>query len=217
MALLSYAGGRAMTYERSEPMTEQSQRDHDERWLAMLHNECNCGSSKKCNDKLRALLASIRAFNMSNASVESRTQLRKAIDRARRTWQKASSKHSQRGAAACNHELMPRVLLPRLRYYIGHTSDAYPYVPLSVVNDVRAMRYIRGHHNSCSKDWQILQARLQQYGSTGKGSIAEAIVVNDCYWQNEKAHAVPCGNTSQAAKRRHADRRAAAHDSSSDD
>jgi hypothetical protein len=202
-----------MTHERSEPFTEQSKQEHDERWLVVLRKECNCGSSTGCSDKLRALSASIRTLDMSTAPIESRTQLCRAVDRARRAWQKASSKHSKRGAAACNLELMPRELLPRLRYYFKHTVDKYPYVPLSVVNDVRAMRYIRSHHNSCSKDWQMLQARLQQYASTGKGSIAEAIVVNDCYWQNETAHAVPCGNTSQAAKRRHADRKEAAHGS----
>jgi hypothetical protein len=205
-----------MLYERSLPMTEQSKHEHDERWLALLSNECNCSSSQQCCDKLRALLADIRALT-ATASVERRRQLWRAVDNARRMWQKASSSHSKRAAVACNLELMPRELLPRVRYYSAHISDSFPYVPQSVINDVRAIRYIRSHHNSCSKGWQLLQARLQQYASTGEGSVAEAIVVNDCYWQNEIAHAEPSGNSSQAAKRRHASRTAAAHDSSDND
>jgi hypothetical protein len=56
-------GNSAKQYERSEPMTDQSQHEHDERWLALLHNECNCNVSTKCAAQLRALLANIRAVS----------------------------------------------------------------------------------------------------------------------------------------------------------
>jgi hypothetical protein len=111
-------------------------------------------------------------------------------------WSKSSSTHNTPTAAACNHELMPRELLPRIGHYTSYTPDTFPYVSQSDIDDVRAMRYIRGKANfaqHCTwqrEGWHLLQARLQQYASTGKGSIAEAIVVNDYNWRGQIAHTV---------------------------
>jgi hypothetical protein len=212
MSLLLHTGSSAIPYERSEAMTEQSRHEHDERWLALLNSECNCLVGKPCGDQLRVVLASIRAA--SNDDIQSK-HMYDALHDVRRRWSKDTSTHNSREAAACNYELMPRELLPRIRLYSANTSDAFPYVSQSVIDDVRAMRYIRStanisHQTTWQRDgWQLLQARLQQYASTGKGSIAEAIVVNDCCWRGQVAHAV--------ASHKQASSNTAAVDSSDDE
>jgi hypothetical protein len=175
-------------------MTDQSQHEHDERWLALLYNECNCIVSTKCAEQLRTLLASIRAISSGDA--QSR-HMYDALREVRNRWRKENSTHNRQTAAACNHELMPRELLPRIGYYSSYTSDTFPYVSQSDIDDVQAMRYIRSSANTTyqakwqREGWQLLQARLQQYASTGKGSIAEALVVNDYNWRGQIAHTVP--------------------------
>jgi hypothetical protein len=181
-----------MQYERSEPMTEQTKHEHDERWLALLHSECNCRVSSTCADQLRVLLASIRSVSSEDIQ---RRHMYDTLREVRNRWLKDSSTHNRHTAAACNHELMPLELPPRTGYYSSYRPDTFPYVSQSVFDNVRAMRYIRSSANTTHQTnwqregWQLLQARLQQYASTGKGSIAEAVVVNDCYWRGQVAHA----------------------------
>jgi hypothetical protein len=101
---------------------------------------------------------------------------------------------------------VPRELLPLLGANSKSSPNKWPYCSQSTTDDVKAMRFIRSKHSTASYTdmWRTLQSRLHTYATTGKGSIAEAIVHNDCYWKGELAYEVPSGKKSQALKRRYA-------------
>jgi hypothetical protein len=204
--------GYAPPVDRSEPMTEQEQREHDERWFKLVNRECKCKGNTKCGDWLREILVDIRADG-ALTTPQSIKKLQAKLDHVYRKWKVTSNSHNSSKAAACNYSMMPRALLPRVRSYTTHTPHAFPFVPEAAVDDTRAMRYIRSSRDNLRTGWRCLQARLQQYTSTGKGSIAEAIVVNDCWWSGQIAYEAPSGNKSQAVKRRHAINSSAQHDS----
>eukprot|EP00953_Heterococcus_sp_UTEX-ZZ885_P025258 13733-Heterococcus_DN1.PRE.1 len=50
--------------------------------------------------------------------------------------------------------------------------------------------------------WHTVQQRLEQYAATGAGTVAEAIVYNDYWWNGQLAHEEPSGGKSRAVKRR---------------
>eukprot|EP00953_Heterococcus_sp_UTEX-ZZ885_P016377 9209-Heterococcus_DN1.PRE.2 len=149
----------------------------------------------------------------SKQRVQMQGQYKVKIEVVHRNWKVANNSHNSSKSAACNYSMMPRELLPRLRSYTNHAPYAFPFVIEAVVDDIRAMRYIRSSRDKLRAGWHCLQAKLQQYASTGKGSIAEAIVVNDCWWSGQIAYEAPSGNKSQAVKRRHANNSNAQHDS----
>jgi hypothetical protein len=117
------------------------------------------------------------------------------LTKLRRGWCDANCRHSshnRKTAAACDCTAMPRELLPRLNYAINNDDTCFPYIAQSTVNDVRAMRFIRSKanaHNRIYKEhWAALQPRLAEYATGGSGTIAEAILYNDCKWLGQKAH-----------------------------
>jgi hypothetical protein len=193
-------------------MTEQEQHEHDEKWIKLVNRECKCKGNTKCGDNLRKLLTDIRA-NGALSSPQSVRKLQQKLEHVHRKWKVTSNSHNSSKAAACNYVMMPRELLPRVHSYSKQAPHAFPFVPQAVVNDVRAMRYIRSCRDKLPTGWRSVQARLQQYASTGKGSVAEAIVVNDYWWGGQIAHDIPSGKKSQAVKRRNASNSNAQHDS----
>jgi hypothetical protein len=188
--------------ERTEPATQKAQHDSDERWFTQLNTECKCRGSTRCGDQLRELLAAVRAKGELELNAECK-ELSRTLRSVHSRWSGKRSKHNKRTAAACDHAHMPRELLPRVGYYCKMQPDVFPYVPQSVTDAVRAMRFIRssGRQSSSSEgsDWQLLRARLQRYATTGTGTLAEAILVNDCCWRGEVAHEVPPKKQSTAA------------------
>jgi hypothetical protein len=85
---------------------------------------------------------------------------------------------------------------------------------------VRAMRFVRADRSSTGrvKQWHTVQSRLLQYADTSAGTLAEAILYNDCYWKGQTAHETPSGSKSEAAKRRRNTKKAkGVSDESSDD
>jgi hypothetical protein len=92
---------------------------------------------------------------------------------------------------------MPRELLPRLSLVVKTRPNLWPHLTRTTIDDVRAMTYIRCQysHDTKSTKWLTLKARLLQYAATGRGTIAEAIVYNDCYWDGELAYLPASMNT----------------------
>jgi hypothetical protein len=133
-----------------------------------------------------------------------REQLNKGIRALKSCWRR-NSKHYSNLSATCDHAHMPRELLPRLGANNTVMPDKLPYLTQSTINDVKAMRYIRSAHASRSYAtmWATLQARLQQFATTGAGTVAEAIVANDYWWNGQLAHELPSGGRSKAMKRRY--------------
>jgi hypothetical protein len=185
--------GGNVTIERTEPATQQAQHKSDERWFTLLNVECKCRGSTRCGDQLRELLAAVRAKDKLELNAVCK-ELSRTLRSVHSRWSGVHSKHNKRTAAACDHAHMPRELLPRLGYYCKMLPDVFPYVPQSVTDAVRAMRFIRSSSRQSSSegsDWQLLRERLQRYAATGTGSLAEAILVNDCCWRGEVALEVP--------------------------
>jgi hypothetical protein len=100
---------------------------------------------------------------------------------------------------------MPREVLPRLGHRNTMTPDKWPYLRQSTIDDISAMRYLRGQSASryYGTLWQTLQQRLEQYATAGAGTVAEAIVTNDYWWTGQVAHEPPSGNRATAAHRRY--------------
>jgi hypothetical protein len=202
MLVLTICTDGTLPIERTEPKTAQDKHDQYEQWYARVNSECDCGRAEKCGDKYRSVLQKTVA-----EGVTSNARLRRLhvvlIANVRLYW-RTDSKHYSKQSATCDHEHMPRELLPRLGSTHTVTSDKWPYLSQSAMDDVRAMRYIRGSHATTpySTMWQTLQPRLQQYAFTGAGSVAETIVTNDYWWTGQVAHEEPSGSKSQALKRR---------------
>jgi hypothetical protein len=144
-----------------------------------------------CGDKYKAVLQRMRAPGAMSSN-EQRRKLLQALNHIRRP-PGACVCHSSAASAACDHVHTPRELLPRL-YSSSSNPDAFPYVSQATFDDVRAMRLLRsssnnkGKHLALLQSRAVLQQRLEQYASTGAGTVAEAIVYNDCFCLGHLAH-----------------------------
>jgi hypothetical protein len=184
--------------ERTEPQTAQAKQAAEEQWFASLNSTCQCNGRVPCGDKYKAVLQRIRAPGAMISS-EQRKKLLQTLSVIRRP-SGAGVCHSSAASAACDHVHTPRELLPRQSTY--NNSDTFPYLSQATVDDVRAMRYLRTRHSSKAAHWAVLQHRLQQYAATGAGTVAEAIVHNDCYWLGQLAYEEPSGARVEAQRRR---------------
>jgi hypothetical protein len=115
-----------------------------------------------------------------------------------------NSKHYSTQSAACDYTRMPRELLPRCGGNQTQSPATWPYLRQTTVIDVRAIRCIRSERLRApyTAMWHTLQQRLEQYAATGAGTVAEAIVYNDYWWNGQLAHEEPSGGKSKAVKRR---------------
>jgi hypothetical protein len=127
--------------ERTEPATAQTKHDQDEQWYARVNSECGCDRAEKCGDKYREIVQKAAA-----EGVTSNAQLRVRLVNTllKLTHWRAGSKHYSKSSATCDHAHMPRELLLRLGPNSTVTPDKWPYLSQSSINDVRAVRYIRG-------------------------------------------------------------------------
>jgi hypothetical protein len=196
------AGG-TLPIERTEPATAQAKAKQHELWYYLVNEECDCDTAQQCGDRYRSLVQKISAAaSISNEQLLKRLNV--SVRNLRRNCWSTKSTHYSKQSATCDHEHMPKELLPRLR--AKHMSpDKWPYVSQSTVNAVKAMRTIRSTaastQTSTTAMWLKLQPRLQQYDATGAGTVAEAIVSNDYWWSGQVAHEQPTKANSQAAKR----------------
>jgi hypothetical protein len=192
----------------------------EDQWYQHVNQECSCAATTKCGSKLKAIVAEIRAGGAMPTAAQ-RQKLTSMLHTLKRSWYGAKSRdnnHNKKFAAVCDCTAMPRELLPRLYYASNYDDACFPYVAQSTVNDVRAMRFIRSKANTNNlaykEHWAALQPRLAQYAATGSGSIAEAIVYNDCQWLGQQAHERPSGGKSTAARNRKKTRASSYADSS---
>jgi hypothetical protein len=205
--------------QRTEPATDQLKHESERKWFKALDKECNCSAKTKCGIAVKTLLAMIRTA----AAQKQKAQLKNlggSLSVLRRAWRQHSSNHNSGSSAACDYAAMPRELLPRLDRINSYSVDGYPHVSKSTIDDVRAMRFVRADRSSANrvKQWHTVQSRLLQYADTGAGTLAEAILYNDCYWKGQTAHEPPSGSKSEAAKRRRTLKKAeSVSDESSDD
>jgi hypothetical protein len=185
--------------ERTEPQTAQAKQAAEEQWFASLNSRCQCNGRVPCGDKYKAVLQRIRAPGAMSSN-EQRRKLLQALNTMRRP-SGAGVCHSSATSAACDHVRTPRELLPRL-YSSSSSVNTFPFVSQATADDVRAMRMIRSSHSIRPAWWAVLQPRLQLYAATGAGTVAEAIVYNDCFWLGQVAHEEASGARAQAGQRR---------------
>jgi hypothetical protein len=195
--------GYTSAVERSEPSL-QLKAVFEDNYYDLLNRECPRSSSdSKCGSKLEAIITDIRAPSAMQTAAQ-RERLCLHLHDLRAHWAKTSS-HSRRSAVACRHTVMPREALPRLYSPCSNSVDKFPYIAEQTASDVRAMRAVRSRTNGNAVDtaqWSVLQQQLEQYAATGAGTVAEAIVYNDCYWLGQTAHDKPSGGKAKAAQNR---------------
>eukprot|EP00953_Heterococcus_sp_UTEX-ZZ885_P027138 14603-Heterococcus_DN1.PRE.2 len=185
--------GDALLRERSEPKQHQLQ-THAEEYCGSVNDECECPGTQ-CGDVFKKALMELREISLEDCNSEIiRKKWNDLLRNMRPNWPD-DSPHWHQDSPTCNLINMPREVLPRLRDQSYASPDKWPYCSQSIIDDVTAMRFIRvkAATPSAADMWQILQKRLKQYADSGTGSIAEAIVYNDCYWTGQLAHEPPSG------------------------
>jgi hypothetical protein len=191
------------------PVIERTEEDpappilsKEEQWFELVTKECtSCRTRDKCCDKLKHVLNYVRTpGNMD--TVKQRQAMSATMHSVRLHWRDLGA-HNFPEAAVCNYELMPRELLPRIGARTEPVPDMFPFLSQQTVDDLEAMRQARRCANKPTKlaqqQWSVVSARLREYAESGAGSIAEAIMHNDCWWQQQVAHEAV--KTKQAAKR----------------
>jgi hypothetical protein len=189
--------------ERTEPATTQAKHDQYELWYARVNSDCDYSRAEtKCGDKCRSVMQEIAAIAGSNTA-QQRKKLFVVLYDIQRHWRNAGSSHSSKTSATRDYAHMPRMpreLLPRLGRSNIVTPDVWPYLSQSTLDDVKVMRHIRGKASTqkYQAKWQVLRQRLQLYAAIGAGTVAEAIVANDCWWSGQVAHEKASGGHSLA-------------------
>jgi hypothetical protein len=172
----------------NQPITLSSSNNQSEQWFYAVNKECKCRDSAKCGDALRVILAHFRSAQ-AMSTAEKRRALYEQLQRRQVLWLNGSNGHNRASSAVCNYKCMPKEMLPRVSEHNSLSPHCYPYLAQQTVDDVLAMRHIHAQSNSsdakCRADWLTLQARLQQYAVSGKGTVAEAMLYNDCYWRGQ--------------------------------
>jgi hypothetical protein len=146
----------------------------------------------------------------SNSSKQQRKSWFKLVRSINNRW-RPESNHYSKQSATCDLVHMPKALLPRMASRCDALPEKWPYLSQSTIHDVYAMCYIRDSGASSDQRtalWRTLQSRLKQYATTGAGTVAEAIVANDNWWN---CHNGRSGGKSKAKKRRHSKRSALSH------
>jgi hypothetical protein len=193
--------------ERCQSQELHVRRYLEQQWYEHVNRECTCIATQEqqqgqqqqqqqCGDVCRHLLLEIRAeFNpvlkINRPRLERlacRRQLQQRLHSLRCSWARSNC-HSSRQSPTCDHLRMPTELLPRVSTVSTASQQQWPYLSQATVDDVRAITVLR----SCTvrkkhKDWcETLRNRLCMHASTGRGTVAEAIVLNDCYWYGSTA------------------------------
>jgi hypothetical protein len=203
-AIATVCTDETLPVERTEPATTHAKHDQYGLWYTRVNSECDCSTVEtKCGDKCRSVVQEIAAIADSNTA-QQRRKLFKVLYNIQRNWHNAGSSHSSKTSATRDYAHMPRELLPRLGRSNLVTPAVWPHLSQSTLDDVKVMRHIRGKASTekYQAKWQVLRQRLQQYAATGAGTVAEAIVANDCWWSGQVAHEKASGGHSLAMKRR---------------
>jgi hypothetical protein len=172
-------------------------------WYDRVNSESRCKEPVKCGDVYRQIVQERRVQLATDPTTDHSRHftLRLGGLRARGRGEEGRRGGERRGeeerrakrSATCDLARMPRELLPLLSTVRDANTSKYPYLPRTTFDEVRAITATRCNESrkQNSSKWQLVQLWLQQYAQTGSGTIAEAIVHNDCSWRGELAYAVP--------------------------
>jgi hypothetical protein len=197
--------GGALPVERTESTALADMRE--QQWYASVNSECHCSDHIKCGDKFRQIVQSRRtqlATDAAAVTVYHSQCLTQQLHSMTALWTASGSNcsHLSQQSATCDLACMPRELLPlisNVNLVCSRSSteqSKHPYISQATLDDVRAITAVRcglGTHKKLTSAarWMLVQARMQQYADTGSGTIAEAIVHNECCWRGEQAYALP--------------------------
>jgi hypothetical protein len=195
--------GGALPVERTESTALADMRE--QQWYASVNSECHCSNHIKCGDKYRQIVQSRRtqlATDAAAMTVDHSQYLTQQLHAMTALWIESGSNcsHLSQQSATCDLACMPRELLPLISNVNSVNNCAehskHPYIPQATLDDVRAITAVRcglGTHKKLTSAarWMLVQARMQQYADSGSGTIAEAIVHNDCCWRGEQAYVLP--------------------------
>jgi hypothetical protein len=163
-------------------------------WYDRVNSECKCKEHVKCGYVYREIVQERRVQLATDPSTDHSRHFTLRLGGLRARWKAAGNGcHYAKRSATRDLARMPRELLPLLSTVRDAKTSKYPYVPRATLDEVRAITATRCNESrkQNSSKWQLVQHRLQQYAQTGSGTIAEAIVHNDCSWRGELAYAVP--------------------------
>jgi hypothetical protein len=183
----------------------------EQQWYDKVNKECTCNTEQQqqqqCGDVCRQLLLEIRekfsvvqgtskyiVFNkklsQSQSAREQRQQLQQRMNALRCSWARSSS-HSSSQSPTCDHVTMPSELLPRVSTVSTASQQQWRYLSQATVDNVRAIAEVRSCYARKSNEgwWHTLKTRLRMHARTGRGTVAEAIVLNDSFWYGSTAFA----------------------------
>jgi hypothetical protein len=179
--------------ERTEPADTASKQLQEEQWYASVNAECRCKGNMRCGDRYREIVQERRAHGACCPNnIKRIKKLRHGL--TVELHQQKARCHNHAASPTRDLLRMPRELLPYLRVVCSASPLKWPFVSKAIARDAKAMTLVRCRHEHeplYAPMWQTMQARMQQYAETGSGTLAEAIVFNDCYWSVNAAHETP--------------------------
>jgi hypothetical protein len=188
--------------ERIESKQHQQQ-TRAEKWCDSVNDECEC-PGEQCGTMYMNVLIKFRKTPLEDFNNEMlRQKFKDKLRNIKSKWP-TYSVHWHQDSPTCDLANMLRELLPRVGGNGYPSPSKWPYCSQNTIDDVKAMRRIRSNHLTPSDNEmrQTLQDRSEEYADSGVGSIAEAILYNDCYWTGQLAHEPPSGPKAEAMKRR---------------
>jgi hypothetical protein len=200
-AYVNTAPGGTVPVERTD---SAAARVMELQWYERVNSECRCKEPVKCGDVYRQIVQERRVQLATEPTADHSHYFTQRLAAVRARWRASGSGcHYMKRSATCDLAHMPRELLPLLFTVRDASSGKYPYVPRATVDDVRAITAIRCKESlkRNSSQWQLVQSRLWQYAQSSSGTVAEAIVHNDCCWRGELAYAVPSHKNSKVGAR----------------
>jgi hypothetical protein len=153
---------------------EQTIKKNETEFFHLLDAECGCkvdNTAVKCSTTIRQLRTLQGA------------EWKTALNAMHTRWRRPRSGHSKTHSVATNLTLLPRDLLPPCGTVSTWCSIRWPFVSLTDTARLRTYRHVYNfrceqyRHTSDSQQFlQKLLPAMQQYLSSGKGSIAQALL-----------------------------------------
>jgi hypothetical protein len=176
--------------ERTEPVDTPSKQLQEEQWYASVNSECECKHPVKCGDKYKEIVRARRAFGAcSEQNVRDIRHLRRSL--LFKLHRDKPRCHFYAASPTCDMLHMPRELLPSVAVASHSSIDKWPYLTQATIDTLKAMAVVRYYNrDECTQHlasaWRTMQVRMQQYAVSGAGTVAEAIVHNDCWWSGDQ-------------------------------
>jgi hypothetical protein len=182
--------------ERTEPVDAPSKQLQEEQWYASVNSECECTERLKCGDRYREIVLERRPLGPCDEhNIRGIRFLRRKL--LLELHREKLRCHFHTASPTCDALHMPRELLPSAQIVCASatSTEQWPYLTQATIDTVKAMTLVRYYRRDertqqLFSAWQTMQARMRQYAVSGRGTVAEAIVHNDCCWSdNQEGHA----------------------------